>query len=224
VQLPQWLSSDVRFAQDPEQSVVDAGQPEPQANVPPAGAHTGVAPPHDVLHDPQWLTSDRSVSQPSPGTFEQCAYPEAHVKEQTPAVHEMPAAATCGSNVQSLSHLPQVCRSSGEAHPCVQRICVERQPPGASISPVSGRPSPANPEKASSGADAPSPSTAVPSYLADASPFPADGVPPSGAPPRLVVKSPRSDVQPTMGLARQRATTPASLPQRSIGEFTFTCA
>jgi hypothetical protein len=94
VQFPQWLSSMARLAHEPEHSVVPEGHPDAHANVPPEGLHTGVLPEHVVVHDPQWPTAERSVSQPSLGLDEQCAYPGTHVKVHVPPLQERPAAAT----------------------------------------------------------------------------------------------------------------------------------
>lgn len=134
-QLPQWLSSDARFAHEPLQSIVDAGHPDAHANVLPEGLHRGVLPLHAPVHDPQWLGLERSVSQPSPGFVEQCAYPGRHVNAQAPALHARPPAATWASCVQSFVHDPHVRRSVVEAHPCVHRSCAEVHPPGESPAP-----------------------------------------------------------------------------------------
>jgi hypothetical protein len=54
LQVPQWLLSDAKLEQEPEQRVgVAAGQPEAQAKVLPEGPQTGVAPLHAVPHAPQ---------------------------------------------------------------------------------------------------------------------------------------------------------------------------
>jgi hypothetical protein len=75
VQLPQWLLSELRSAQEPEpvQRVNPVGHPDAHAKRPAEGPQTGVLPEQTVVHVPQCAAAERSVSHPSLGLDEQCA-------------------------------------------------------------------------------------------------------------------------------------------------------
>jgi hypothetical protein len=77
-----------------------------------AFTHMGVVAAQTLLHPPQWVICERSVSQMSAGLAVQCANPGAHEgpgTEHTPALHvtPTPGGITCGFVVQSFAHAPQ---------------------------------------------------------------------------------------------------------------------
>jgi len=72
-------------------------------------AHNGSVPVQAMVQLPQVAAAPKSASQPSFGSPLQSAKPAAHEDvgtTQAPAVHDV-GPATCASEVQSLSHVPQ---------------------------------------------------------------------------------------------------------------------
>jgi hypothetical protein len=73
-QPPQWLSSVMKSAHDPEHSFgALAGQPKTQSGPASVGPHTGSAPLHVLWQAPQFPWLERSTSHPSDGVVEQWA-------------------------------------------------------------------------------------------------------------------------------------------------------
>jgi hypothetical protein len=111
---PQLVTLDFVSMQLEPQSV-GALDGQPSLHVP--DAQTGVAPLHEVLHEPHVAAFERSASHPSSALLEQCAKPCAHDDDGTahfPALHVV-APLTCGSPVQSCAHAPQCFGSSSRA-------------------------------------------------------------------------------------------------------------